>query len=132
MEPVSIQWKSERSSSPVIDKGLTAYYAVGVSERMDIGLNVPIQQTAVRTGHPTERCCPDLSLQGASANSRILIGAGRRRFAFYRVGDHLFRVGSYHAETRDRLTNIGEGSIDFGAGLLFGRVLLAGAGDPLD
>ena len=130
------KWSQFRSNgdpsdlpAPVIDKGLTAYYAVGVSERMDIGLNIPIQQTAMGEGAPDgEMFAPTTGLGAASANSRILIAREGDALPFTVSGIASFRVGSYHAETRDRLTNIGEGSIDFGAGLLLGRVLLAGPG----
>lgn len=115
--------------APVIDKGLTAYYAVGLSDRMDIGLNIPIQQTSMGEGAPSgEMFETTTGLAAASASSRVLIAREGGTLPFTLSGIGSFRVGSYHAETRDRLTNIGEGSIDFGAGLLMGRVLLAGSG----
>lgn len=115
--------------APVTDKGVTAYYAVGVSDRMDIGLNIPVQQTSMGEGAPSgEMYASTTGLAATSVNSRILIAREGDALPLTISGIGSFRVGSYHAETRDRLTNIGEGSIDFGAGLLLGRVLLAGPG----
>lgn len=115
--------------APIIDKSLMAYYAVGVSERMDLSLTIPFQQTEMGDGAPSgEMFETTTGLSSVGVNSRILLSREGDLLPVTISGQGGFRVGSYHAESRGRLTNIGEGSIDFGGGVLIGRVLLAGPG----
>lgn len=127
------QYRANGESSdlpaPITDKGVSAYYAVGVSERMDISLNIPYQQTMMGEGAPDTDIFETTSgLSAVSVNSRVLISREGDILPFTLSGLGGVRIGSYHSESRHRLTNIGEGSIDFGGGILVGRVLLAGPG----
>jgi hypothetical protein len=102
--------------------------AAGVSERMDLQLNIPIKYAWVGDKAPdTETFLPTMGIGKVGIGSKVLLAQEGGTLPITLSLFSGIRIGSYHAETRGRVTNLGEGTIDVGAGLLAGKIGLIGS-----
>ena len=123
--------KDEAKDLPdtVVNKGVMLYYAVGVAEKLDISISIPAQQASIGDEAPDiDMFKTTTGIGQASTNLRYLLFQEGGSLPITISATSGLRVGTYHAESRSRLTNIGEGSIDIGGGLLMGKVQMAGRG----
>ena len=97
--------------------GITSYssFGLGISESMDIHVALPLRYASYTSAAPIfgvgkiEIAAKYLLLQEGEGPLTISIRPG-------------IRVGTLHAGSRGEMHNIGEGSLDFGAGVSLGRL----------
>ena len=112
--------------SPIVGYGAKALYQVGVAENLSLAAQVPVAHVRA-TDAPSDSELYEATTGLGQLSGQVRYTAIDRGHAALgaRAG---VRSGALHAETRDRLTNVGEGTTDAGVGLALGTQTLLGRG----
>ena len=108
--------------TPVAQAGMKVFYRTGIGDSTDVALSIPMKSAfAVE---PTDSAMFETSTGFGLIEARVrrhLLTSGNLDLA----GGVGLRTGALHYASRDRITNLGEGSTDVYATLYFGSMGLA-------
>ena len=94
----------------------------GISKTADLWVQLPIRYIQMGEGRPNgDVFDPTFGLGAVSLGSKIQLAKQNKKMPLAVSVSPTLRVGTHNAETRGRLTNLGEGTIDLGAALLLGN-----------
>lgn len=136
---LAVQVDGERTVLPV-GQGLSAFGvkaigSVGLGSRVELQLSVPWAR--VQTARPDDPLCAQLGLGACNTTQGVGILSSRAKGLLLNeffgapvslaIGGEL-RNGDFTADTRERITNLGEGSVDLGPFVDIGRTGTLGQG----
>lgn len=122
-------------ASPVVGAALTPIWTIGVRPGAEVELRVPIERARVLDQAACREAAPDEGWCQTSQGLGDVEGHLKVRLLDELYGSPVtlainagFRSGEAYADRRHRLTTLGDGQTDLGAGLSIGRTDVLGRG----
>lgn len=107
---------------PVAQVGAKVFYRTGLNKKTDVAIGVPVGQSF--TTEPTSSSQYDTTAGVGTIQGRIRRRIGSLGDVGFATGAGL-KTGALHRSTRDRITNLGEGSTDLTGSLYMGSTGLS-------
>ena len=120
---------SQNISGNIQNTEIFSSVSIGVTDFMDISLQIPFRFVWAGSDAPkTDLFTTTIGIGRMNVGTKILINPEGGLLPFTLSLYSGIRNGSFHSQYRERMTNLGEGTVDIGTGLQAGKVGFLGTG----